>query len=105
MAYIEISRENFFYNLNQFVLKTGSKESIAIVLKDNAYGHGLEIMAKLSAEFGLTKAVVRSYDEAKSIKKYFEHILVLRDRAIEDGHCSFALNSIEDIHDNQKKKD
>ena len=97
MAYIKIDRQNFFHNLTQFSRQTGSKGSVAIVLKDNAYGHGLELMAKLSAEFGLTKAVVRSYDEAKSIKKYFEHILVLGDRAIEDGHCSFALNSIEDI--------
>jgi len=97
MAYIEINRDNFFYNLNQFVSKTGSKESIAIVLKDNAYGHGLELMARLSAEFGLTKAVVRDYNEAKKIKKYFQDILVLGDRAVIDGSCSFALNSLGDI--------
>jgi alanine racemase len=97
MAYIEINQENFFYNLNQFVSKTGSKESIAIVLKDNAYGHGLEIMAKLSAEFGLTQAVVRTYDEAKQIKPYFQNILILGDRALVDNRCSFVLNSLDDI--------
>ncbi|CAA6826554.1 MAG: Alanine racemase (EC, partial [uncultured Sulfurovum sp.] len=68
MAFIKINKENFFHNLSQFVQKTGSKESIGIVLKDNAYGHGLELMAKLSQEFGLTQAVVRSYNEAKIIK-------------------------------------
>jgi len=97
MAYIEINRENFFYNLNQFVSKTGSKESIAIVLKDNAYGHGLEIMAKLSAEFGLTQAVVRTYSEAKQIKPFFQNILILGDRALVDNSCSFVLNSLDDI--------
>lgn len=97
MAFIKINKENFFHNLSEFTKKTGSKESIAIVLKDNAYGHGLELMAKLSYEFGLTQAVVRTYNEAKKIKKYFKQILILGDRAIVDDSCSFVLNSLEDI--------
>ena len=97
MAFIKINRQNFFYNLSQFVKKTGSKESIGMVLKDNAYGHGLELMAQLSQEFGLTKAVVRSYEEAKQIKPYFKNILILGDRAVVDMQCSFALNGFEDI--------
>ncbi len=97
MAFIKINRENFFHNLSQFQLKTGSKESIAIVLKDNAYGHGLELMAKLSAEFGLTQAVVRTYNEAQKIKQYFKQILILGDKAVVDDSCSFAINSLEDI--------
>ncbi len=102
MAFIKINKEKFFHNLSQFTLKTGSKESIAIVLKDNAYGHGLELMAKLSQEFGLTQAVVRTYDEAQIIKPYFEHILVLGDKAIIDDSCSFTLNSLEDIEKAEK---
>jgi len=97
MAFIKINKENFFHNLSQFQLKTGSKKSIAIVLKDNAYGHGLELMAQLSQEFGLTQAVVRTFDEAQIIKPYFEHILVLGDKAIVDDKCSFTLNCLEDI--------
>jgi len=97
MAYIKINKENFFHNLSEFTKKTGSKESIAIVLKDNAYGHGLELMAKLSQEFGLTQAVVRTYDEAEKIKPYFKQILILGDQAIVDDSCSFALNSLKDI--------
>jgi len=101
MAFIKINKQNFFHNLSQFTLKTGSKESIAIVLKDNAYGHGLELMAKLSQEFGLTQAVVRTYREAQSIKAYFKQILVLGDKAIVDDCCSFTLNSLNDIHQAQ----
>ncbi len=97
MAFIKIDRENFFYNLNQFVERTGSKDKIAIVLKDNAYGHGLEIMAKLSYEFGLTQAVVRDINEAKSIDKYFKNILILGDRAVANSKYSFAINSLDDI--------
>jgi len=102
MAFIQINKANFFHNLSQFLAKTGSKEKIGIVLKDNAYGHGLETMAKLSQEFGLTQAVVRTYDEAQIIKPYFEAILILGDRAIVDEQCSFALNSLEEIHNAQE---
>jgi len=102
MAFIKINKQNFFHNLTQFTLKTGSKEQIGIVLKDNAYGHGLELMAKLSQEFGLTQAVVRTFNEAKLIKPYFKHILVLGDRAVCDDICSFTLNALEDISKAQK---
>jgi len=102
MAFIKINKENFFHNLSQFETKTGSKESIGIVLKDNAYGHGLELMAKLSQEFGLTQAVVRTYREAKIIKPYFKYILVLGDQAVVDEQCSFTLNALEDILNAQK---
>ena len=97
MAHIKIYRDNFFYNLNQFVERVGSKDKIAIVLKDNAYGHGLEIMAELSYQFGLTQAVVRNIHEAKRIERYFKHILILGDRAISNSKYSFAINSLDDI--------
>ena len=98
MALIKINREHFFHNLEQFSIKCGSIDKIAVVLKDNAYGHGIDIMAKLSAEFGVTQAVVRDYSEAKEIKEYFEHILILGDRAVVDSSCSFVINSLDDIY-------
>ncbi|MBU1668772.1 alanine racemase [bacterium] len=97
MAFIKINKQNFFHNLNQFALKSGSKKNIAIVLKDNAYGHGLELMAQLAQEFGLTQAVVRNHVEAKIIKPYFNQILILGDEAFVDKQCSFTLNSLKDI--------
>jgi len=97
MAKIIIDKANFFHNLNQIALKTGSKEKVAIVLKDNAYGHGLEIMARLASEFGITQAVVRNKQEADAIRTWFEHILVLGADAEVDDVCSFALNSLDDI--------
>ncbi len=102
MAFIKINRQNFFHNLSQFTKKTASKEAIAIVLKDNAYGHGLELMAQLSFEFGLTQAVVRTYSEAQIIKPYFQNILILGDQAIKDAQCSFTLNSLQDIKNAEK---
>jgi len=97
MAFIKINKQNFFHNLNQIALKTGSVEKIAIVLKDNAYGHGLELMATLSAEFGIQHAVVRKRSEAKKIEPYFKSILVLGDKIVKDANISYAINSLEDI--------
>jgi len=97
MAFIKIDRENFFHNLEQFSQKCGSKEQVAIVLKDNAYGHGLELMAKLSAEFGLSRAVVRTLSEADRIVGYFDEIVILGDRATVGDNYTFVLNSLDDI--------
>jgi alanine racemase len=59
-------------------------------------------MAQLSQEFGLSQAVVRTFDEAQIVKPYFERILVLGDRARVDDVCSFTLNSLEDIENAEK---
>ena len=97
MAFIKINRENFYHNLNQIALKTGSKEKIAIVLKDNAYGHGLTVMAKLASEFGIKNAVVRKTYEAEGIETFFNTILILGDNIIKHEKFSYAINSIDDI--------
>ena len=97
MATITINKENFFHNLNQIALKTGSVDKISVVLKDNAYGHGLELIAKLSKEYGIKHAVVKNMSEAQKIKKYFEKVLILKDKIIYDETFSFTINSLEDI--------
>ncbi len=102
MAFITINRQNFHHNLNLIALKTGSVEKIAIVLKDNAYGHGLEIIAKLSNEFGIKHAIVRNFKEAEIIRKFFETILILNDEIVKDDVCSFAINALLDIEKAEK---
>jgi len=77
MAYIILNKNNFFNNLDIISKRTKSKDKIAIVLKDNAYGHGLIEMASMSKEYGIKKAVVKSCDDAKKIDDFFEYILVL----------------------------
>ena len=102
MAFITINRQNFHYNLNQIALKTGSVDKIAIVLKDNAYGHGLELMAGLAHEFGIKHAVVKNFEEAKEIKYLFKTVLVLKDEIVKDEVCSFTINSLTDIETAQE---
>jgi len=102
MAYITINKQNFYHNLNQIALKTGSVDKIAIVLKDNAYGHGLELMAKLASEFGIKHAIVRKTVEAEEIRSLFETVLILGDAIIKDEVYSFVINTLEDISQAQK---
>jgi len=97
MAYITIDRKNFYHNLNQIALKAGSKEKIALVLKDNAYGHGLLTIAELAHEYGIRHAVVRNLAEAELVEPLFDSVLVLGDRALRSERLSFALNALEDI--------
>jgi len=102
MATITINKENFFHNLNQIALKTGSVEKIAVVLKDNAYGHGLGIMAELASDFGIQHAVVKDRKEANQIKNLFKSVLILSDDIITDTVCTYAINTLDDIRSAQK---
>jgi len=107
MAFIHINRQNFYHNLNQIALQIGSQKStaiqkIAIVLKDNAYGHGLEMMAKLASEFGILHAVVRKTSEAKQIESYFKTILILGDSILAHEKFSYTINTLSDIENAQK---
>ena len=102
MAFIKINKQNFYHNLNQITLQIGSQKSsalkkIAIVLKDNAYGHGLVLMAELASEFGIKHAVVRKTAEADQIEAFFDTILVLGDSVIKHKKYSYTINSLEDI--------
>lgn len=98
MARITLSKENFFHNLDIIKEQTQSVEKIALVLKDNAYGHGLIEMAKLAQEYGITRAVVRSNTEAQSIKEFFEYILVLADiPKIPSEKIRYTINDMQKI--------
>jgi alanine racemase len=97
MAFIKLNKQNFYHNLNQIALQTGSVDKVAIVLKDNAYGHGLTLMAKLASDFGIKHAVVRKTSEAEQIENLFASILILGDTIIKHDTYSFTLNSLEEI--------
>jgi len=97
MAFIQINKQHFYHNLNQIALQTGSVKKIAIVLKDNAYGHGLELIAKLASEYGITQAVVRTTSEAEKIEACFSHILILGDSIIKHDKYAYTINMLADI--------
>ncbi len=79
MSYIIINKANFFHNLTLISKQIGGIEKLFVVLKDNAYGHGLEEMAELSHEFGATRCAVKTVKEALITKEYMPYTLVLSD--------------------------
>lgn len=50
---------------------------IALVMKDNAYGHGLLQIAQLAKENGIDCVFVKNYDEALALQGIFSHITIL----------------------------
>ncbi len=98
MAYILLSREAYFHNLDIIAQKVGGVSKIAVVLKDNAYGHGLIEIAELAHEYGVRDAVVHNVTEAQAILPYFDRILILggHEYAV-DEKLFFAINSLPQI--------
>lgn len=99
MAYLAINKENYLHNLDIISQKLGNIDKIAVVLKDNAYGHGIINIAKLANAYGISKAIVRTISEAEKIKEYFNYIVVLGELPNKDYSHSFhiTINSMEDI--------
>lgn len=100
MAYITLSRSAFFHNLDIIAQRAGSIDKIALVLKDNAYGHGLEEMGRLASEYGITRAVVRNAAEAGRIQEYFDYLLVLADvpeSSEQSEKTRYTINAMEQI--------
>jgi alanine racemase len=101
MSYIKLSKLNFFHNLNEIKKRVSTIENIAVVLKDNAYGHGAIEIAKLSKEYGIKKAVVRTYEEAIEIKDYFENIISLttpkKIKIKKNKNIEYVINDIYDL--------
>ena len=78
MAFCLINKSNYFHNL-ALIEKKIQRKKIAVVLKNNAYGHGLVEMAQLASEYGIEHAVVNTLNESNLIQDLFKSILVLQD--------------------------
>jgi len=96
MAFITLHKTNFFNNLDIIAAKAGDKDKVALVLKDNAYGHGLLEIARMANEYGIRRAVVRKMDEARLIAPYFDYILLL-DEIGDDMRFRYTINALAQI--------
>lgn len=99
MAKIVLNKSNYFHNLKIITEHAGSIDKVAVVLKDNAYGHGLVEISSMAKEFGIKNAVVRTAKEAIQIEEYFDQILILADSENSTYSHSFhiVINSLEEI--------
>lgn len=98
MAFITLSRKAFFNNLDIITERIGNKNKVALVLKDNAYGHGLLEIAGLGSAYGVRHAVVRNLAEATAVEGFFDSVLVL-DETPKTTHpkISFTINALSKI--------
>lgn len=76
MAKILINTQNYKDNLNLIVKHLGDPSKLALVLKDNAYGHDLALIAKLANQYGVESVFVKNIQEAEVIKNLFPHISI-----------------------------
>ncbi len=100
MAYITINQAHFTHNLDLLCGKAGGKDKVMAVLKDNAYGHGLELMANLASTYGLQKAAVKNLQEANLISHLFGEVLILADHPPTHEvfpNISFAAHAFETL--------
>lgn len=98
MGTLKLSREALHSNLDIIAQQVGAKDKIAVVLKDNAYGHGAVLIGKAVAQYGVTQAVVRLESEALEIAEFFKNILILADFAtVVNSKFSYAINTLDAI--------
>ncbi|MDD2905739.1 MAG: alanine racemase [Sulfurimonas sp.] len=99
MASIILNKNNFFNNLDIIAKHTKAKDKIALVLKDNAYGHGLLEMASMAQEYGIKKCVVQTEKEALLVESFFEYLLVLADiPSVMSDKIHYTINDLHTIH-------
>lgn len=100
MPYLEISRQNFFSNY-QAIFQTiapNNPEKIAIVLKDNAYGHGILQIAELAHIAKIPTAFVKNTKEALSIAHLFRDITILYPNSLPDEKSLQIALKTPNIH-------
>lgn len=68
-AWIEINLENLEHNINEIKKIIHSKTKIMAIVKANAYGHGLVLIAKKLSEIGINDFAVATLDEAINLRK------------------------------------
>jgi alanine racemase len=68
-SWIEISAGAYSRNLRFFRRRVGAEVELSAVVKANAYGHGMEPIARLAAEHGADSFSVHSLDEAQRLRR------------------------------------
>lgn len=104
MSIIKIKQKAYENNLKLIAEKAGNFSKIICVFKDNAYGHGAEILAPIAKAVGVKFIAVKNEIEANKLKQYFENILILSHipNGDEKTEFTYALNEISKL-ENYKK--
>lgn len=79
MPFLQIDSKKFNHNFQTLKQRISPNDAskIAIVLKDNAYGHGLKEIASLAHNQKITTAFVKNTKEALEVANFFSSITIL----------------------------
>lgn len=88
MGYITIEKQALAHNFDYFSRLSGGKGKVIVGLKDNAYGHGISLVAEALSALGARHCFVRTLQEAKKVAPYFETVLIL----VEEPKISLSEN-------------
>lgn len=89
-----VSRENFFRNI-QYLRRMVAPSKVCVVMKANAYGHGLEALAPVAVEAGADMIGICTNPEAATIRKLGLNIPLLRLRMALEAEMEESLRELD----------
>ncbi|ELU6581312.1 alanine racemase [Campylobacter upsaliensis] len=94
MSLITLDSNAYKHNLSYIATRAGGYDKLICVFKDNAYGHGICLLAPVAKACGVNFVAVKDENEAYLLEKYFDNILILSHRPIGNENLNFiyALN-------------
>ena len=99
MALITLDKKAYEYNLTEIATKAGGFDKVICVLKDNAYGHGIELIAPLAKALGINFVALKNEAQAVLLEGFFKNILILshHPNGNENPNFIYALNAKGDL--------
>jgi alanine racemase len=89
-----VSRENFFKNV-QYLRRLVAPSKLCVVMKANAYGHGLEALAPVAVEAGADMLGICTNPEAETIRRIGLNIPLLRLRMALEAEMEESVRELD----------
>ena len=89
-----VSRENFFQNI-QYLRRLAAPSKLCVVMKANAYGHGLEALAPVAVEAGADMLGICTNPEAATIRRIGLKVPLLRLRMALEAEMEESVRELD----------
>ena len=89
-----VSRENFFRNI-QYLRRLVAPSKLCVVMKANAYGHGLEALAPVAVEAGADMLGICTNPEAETIRRAGLKVPLLRLRMALEAEMEESVRELD----------
>jgi alanine racemase len=91
---VSVSRENFFKNV-QYLRRLVAPAKLCVVMKANAYGHGLEALAPVAVEAGADMLGICTNPEAETIRRLGLNVPLLRLRMALEAEMEESVRELD----------